>query len=355
MTGSYGSATRESGGGISRFVSVVPHADRKQAELRPSHPALTEGRSLFPSRVLPPGQANSVLVSGINSPKIGRRIMKGAWSGLPVFTLTLEERATCPRSCGLWSACYGNAMPAPQRHIHGAELEDAIEASLIRLMAKHRRGIAVRLHVLGDFYSPEYIRKWSAWMYRFPKLRVWGYTAHPASSRLGNMLDGLNALYPDRWVMRFSVDPMADFEDRQATTIWRQPESANVPEGMICPASAHKTAACGTCGLCWDPTVADKRIVFIGHGMNKARSRWQMPNNPIARAIHGAGGVRAVAAGMAFHPGTITRWRNTGRVPEGQLPAFERLIADLTPAITHAGAKRLTERGTTLSGDASAA
>ena len=44
-------------------------------------------------------------------------VTKGRWRGYPVFTLTLEERATCPSYCEQWDECYGNNMP------FGARLE----------------------------------------------------------------------------------------------------------------------------------------------------------------------------------------------------------------------------------------
>ena len=36
---------------------------------------------------------------GHNSAKVGGRAIRGRWKNLPIYTLTLEERATCPRSC----------------------------------------------------------------------------------------------------------------------------------------------------------------------------------------------------------------------------------------------------------------
>ena len=95
-----------SGGALRRFVSILP-SDR-HVHLGDHHPAVVEGRTLFPSRVEHPDQRPRLLVGGHNSRKIGRQVMKGRWKGFPIFTLTLEERATCPRSCAVWNDCYGN-------------------------------------------------------------------------------------------------------------------------------------------------------------------------------------------------------------------------------------------------------
>ena len=66
------------------------------------HPAVRAGRTIFASRVYAPDEVARVLKDGHQSRKIGRTIAKGHRRGWPIFTLTLEERATCPRSCGEW-------------------------------------------------------------------------------------------------------------------------------------------------------------------------------------------------------------------------------------------------------------
>ena len=47
--------------------------------------------------------------------KLGRLVTKGKFKGYKVFSLTLEERATCPTSCERWGDCYGNNMPFAHR------------------------------------------------------------------------------------------------------------------------------------------------------------------------------------------------------------------------------------------------
>ena len=54
--------------------------------------------------------------------KVGQFVHKGEFKGYRIFTLTLEERATCPKSCNQWDVCYGNNMPFAHRLEHGAEL-----------------------------------------------------------------------------------------------------------------------------------------------------------------------------------------------------------------------------------------
>ena len=42
-------------------------------------------------------------------------VKKGKFAGYVIFTLTLEERATCPRDCFHWDNCYGNNMAFAHR------------------------------------------------------------------------------------------------------------------------------------------------------------------------------------------------------------------------------------------------
>ncbi len=232
----------------------------------------------------PVERSQRVLISGHNNAKIGNTIERGPWVGMPIYTLTLEERATCPRTCELWRACYGNGMPAAPRRAHGPALIDRLDEEL-RYYARTcgDDGFALRLHILGDFWSAEYVAAWARWMLALPGLHVWGYTHWPIESEIGDLLAALNEGWPDRWVIRFSVPPDAAPRAGQVTTIWRQPDPGpRVPEGLLCPQQHDKTATCGTCGLCWAPATRSERIVFVGHGMRKRSNTSRAALAPIA-------------------------------------------------------------------------
>ena len=267
----HGGNKRPSGGALSRFAGTGSHARRASAELRADHPALDAGQTQYPSRVFYAGEVPRVLVSGKHNAKVGAFVTKGPWQWMPIYTLTLEERATCPRACTLWGACYGNAMPFSRRVVAGPELEAHLDVELRALQAAHPRGFVVRLHVLGDFYSARYVGAWVTWLDSLPALHVFGYTAHAADSSIGGALRIAGQVWPARWAVRHSVAPDAPWAPGQATTIWRKPAEAAVPEGLVCPAQQDRTAACATCGLCWHPAAKGKRIVFIGHGMNRTK------------------------------------------------------------------------------------
>lgn len=262
--------TRFEGDAQRRFAGKKPHADRAAAALAPRHPALIEGRSIFPSTVKGAAEVPRVFVSGHNNVKLGAVVAKGAWRGMPIYHLTLEERATCPRSCAVWSECFGNAMHLARRHRLDRALLVKMSWEIVALGKAHPQGFVIRLHTLGDFATLRYAAWWSVYLRWCPQLHIMGFTAQPDGSPQVAVIERMNARHPDRCAIRFSraVPTGQGFE---ATTIWRQPQGDWVPEGIICPAQTGKTACCATCGLCWAPAAFKETIVFIGHGKRAAR------------------------------------------------------------------------------------
>lgn len=241
------------GGPLRRFESLKPTGHG--VTLSPDHPAAVEGRTLFRGRAVHPDTRPRVLIDGHNSRKIGGRVMKGAWRGFPIFTLTLEERATCPRSCEQWLSCYGNGMRWPSRLEAGPALEKRLWEDLEAKQKKHPAGFVVRLHVLGDFYSTDYVDVWAEALDTFPALRVFGYTAHPIDSPIGTAIRELIGLHPDRFKLRFSGLDAPEFGAVVA-------DSADDTQHLVCPAQTGKTDCCATCALCWS---TDRTIAFLKH------------------------------------------------------------------------------------------
>jgi hypothetical protein len=238
-----------------------PLNGRPAKVLRHDHPAVVAGRTIYPSTVYAPTRdANGlwVLKSAANNGKIGGEILKGRWRGLPAYTLTLEERATCPTTCRHWRSCYGNKMHWAQRWQAGPDLEWRLEREVALLDCDHPDGFAVRLHELGDFYSVEYVELWGKLLERHPGLHIWGYTAHldgPIAAALGTLIER----YGDRFAMRFSNAP---FPFPYPTTITVETAAKKPADAILCPEQVGKTESCSTCGLCWQ---TDKRIAFIQH------------------------------------------------------------------------------------------
>ena len=246
--------------------------------------AAMNDRSVYSNRVksISEGMAKSErLIKKSTNIKLGKWVTKGKWKGFPILTLTLEERATCPRSCAHWFDCYGNNMMFATRYNAGADLEAMLETELTALQAKYPCGFLVRLHILGDFYSVGYVAKWAKWLGMFPALHVYGYTANrpnaiDATERaIGLALLSLSENCPTRWSVRFS----GNF-DRTSMTALSNDDSRSVAlveakAAFLCPTQISKSTGqyaakgeetlvpdCGACGLCW---TASKPVVFITH------------------------------------------------------------------------------------------
>lgn len=218
--------------------------------------------TIFRDKVEAPGTKAPLLKDGRNNSKIGGDVLKGRLKGARLYTLTLEERATCPRSCDLWTTCYGNAMPHSTRWKHGPELESQLRDEVAALCADGRL-ILLRLHVLGDFYSTGYVRMWADLLFRHPNLTVFGFTAWPARSPIGGAIDLLRETYPLRFMVRRSG----------ATGRWGSfvidfpTEKRRLGDAIVCPEQAEAMDGkqgrhCGNCALCWH---TDAPIVFVEH------------------------------------------------------------------------------------------
>jgi len=243
------------GGSLRRFASIEPKG--RSRSLSPDHPAVREARTIFPTTVNGVGnpRLKRLLKGGENSRKIGKRVTKGKLRGFPIFTLTLEERATCPRTCEVFESCYGNGMPYAQRIKHGREFEEALWNELADKQASHPHGFLVRLHILGDFYSADYAELWAEALEAYPALHIFGYTARSPQSEIGQVICEMLGVWPQRFHVRFSG--------------WNGPKNGSVvvdhaeqTEHLICPAQLGKTDCCATCALCWH---SDRTVAFLRH------------------------------------------------------------------------------------------
>lgn len=237
------------------------------------HAAVKERRTLFPSRVATtefPARTNhtseatkvtltpTIFKSGVNSRKIGSHVTKGAWKGMPIYTLTLEERATCPTYCEHFQDCFGNKMHWSTRFAVNAEFKLEMTRQAIMLAQKHPAGFVVRLHVLGDFPNVPYVRTWAWLMAKHEACHVFGYTRWKKESPIGRALQTVADAFPDRWKIRWSErgGEMGTKTTKDITL------KGNTPDGIVCPAQTNQTSCCGTCALCWS---TPKPIVFIQH------------------------------------------------------------------------------------------
>lgn len=255
---------------FSRFVKVphegpTGHVKASQLKLPGFGGSIEAGRSVFHKRGVKPVAAfKRLLVSGHSNVKIGRDVRVGErFQGYWIYTLTLEERNTCPPTCHHWRTCYGNNMPFAKRVEHGPELEAALRAEIAQMMLtvwqerSPAAGLLIRLHALGDFYSTTYVRLWNELLYKYPKLAVFGYTAQRRGDPIGDAIAEVKAKHGRRFAIRWS-----DGGDDEDCTVSLRPGAPKPDGAFVCPEQTGQVAGCGKCGLCWNKT---KNVAFIEH------------------------------------------------------------------------------------------
>lgn len=212
----------------------------------------------FKTRVLSPHDG-PLLVSGHSNVKIGRDVRKGALKGYWIYTLSLEERATCPVSCAHWTNCYGNAMPFAKRldHTH-PDFLPRLEAEIGALLAtRGRKGILIRLHALGDFYSAMYVAFWCRLLEKHDRLALFGYTARNNEDEIGQAVLHMRTRFGRRAMIRSS-----NGERHNLATVSIKTEADCPPDAFVCPEQTGKTRCCATCGACWSTM---KNVAFLEH------------------------------------------------------------------------------------------
>jgi hypothetical protein len=249
---------------LTRFVKVSTigrHRKQRRQQRLPGfeHDMVREGRTRFRKSVKTVSQVSHLLVSGHSNVKIGRDVRKAKFRGYWIYTLSLEERKTCPSSCRHWQTCYGNNMPWAKRVDHtDPDFLPTLENEIMRLASmSNRAGLLIRLHALGDFFSVEYVEFWMRMLREHPNLALFGYTARHPVTEIGDMVWLMNARWPERSFIRFS-----DGQLPEMSTVSIGDESGCPPNAFICPEQTGKTRCCATCGACWS---TKKNVAFMEH------------------------------------------------------------------------------------------
>lgn len=242
-------------------VSLSRFRKKESAKRRPAAPMpLDATGTRFKHSLVKVNDAGNLLVSCHNNVKIGRDVRKGLFRGYWIYSLSFEERATCPSSCHHWTTCYGNAMPFAKRidHREPGLLMLRLEQQLQGLLSvRGRVGVLVRLHALGDFFSRDYVRFWGNMLALHDRLAIYGYTAHHPTSEIGFAIWCLKRIYGRRFAIRFSNGGA-----EKDCTIAVPKGTESVEGAFICPEQTGKTLACATCGACWS---TDKTVAFLDH------------------------------------------------------------------------------------------
>jgi hypothetical protein len=211
------------------------------------------------------GSKNGLLKKGSSNKKLGFKITSKKWTGKRLYSLTLVERETCPTTCHHWDDCYGNNMPFAHRY-KNANIDLLLEKEIESLMLKHKEGIVIRLHVLGDFYSVSYVEFWEEMLLRHPKLCLFGYTARKGDN-IAHAIWLLNKRFSDRCVIRHSGnfeagEPHGDSQEPFKEDWSYAAEESFTGASFDCPEQTGKLKDCASCGLCW---TTKKTVRFISH------------------------------------------------------------------------------------------
>lgn len=236
----------------------IKEPTRHQKNRAPTLAPVGASGTQFKTRVLPVAGMTQILVSGHSNVKIGRDVRKGALKGYWIYTLSLEERATCPSSCAHWRDCYGNNMPFAKRVDHtDPTFLPTLDTEIARLASiRGRAGVLIRLHALGDFYHPTYVDFWRDQLRKHPNLALFGYTAHPWASTIGQRLQLVRDEFGARAMIRHSDGGLSTM-----STVSTSDPTVRLPDAFVCPEQTGKTQCCATCALCWS---TPKNVAFVG-------------------------------------------------------------------------------------------
>ena len=218
--------------------------------------AIDNGRTIYTNNVYDSISHNGKLLKVSNNKKLGKsKILKGRHKNKLIYSLSLEERKTCPTSCFHWKTCYGNNMPFAHRFMGNDALMKRLDDELNILSTKHKEGILIRLHVVGDFFSVNYVKFWKKMLSKYNGISIFGYTARTPFSEIGKEIAIMRCLNWDRFSIRFSNS----MEKISANS----EDFANAKEGIVCPEQLDKTKNCASCGLCWNKNIDN--IIFKTH------------------------------------------------------------------------------------------
>ncbi|MBV7408730.1 hypothetical protein [Maritimibacter sp. DP1N21-5] len=215
-------------------------------------------------RTWAPGETETILKDGRNSSKIGGAVLRGEIKGAKILTFALEERATCPRACAHWRTCYGNNLHLTRRWSPNFAMFGQITREIEAACATYDH-VLIRLHVLGDFYSFDYLRFWVDLLDKHENLWVFGFTAHKPDTEIGRGIVRVR----EALGRRFSIRHSGVSGEWGTVTIPFPTDAKRIGDIIVCPEQRagngddpDETKHCGSCALCWRTSAP---IGFIQH------------------------------------------------------------------------------------------
>ena len=233
--------------------------------------AIKNGRTVYTNNVFSTANYNTNLLKLSSNKKLGKFVSKGRHKNKYLYSLSLEERKTCPKTCFHWKTCYGNNMPFAHRFRVSKNLLVRLHKEIKLLSIKHKEGILIRLHVLGDFYSVAYVKFWKKMLSLYPNISIYGYTARTPYSKIGKEIIKLRGEIWDRFSVRLSNNVTHKLTANSEDLLSEKLLLSNNVIGLkcqsshyvICPEQLNQVKDCASCGLCWNNNIDN--IIFKTH------------------------------------------------------------------------------------------
>ena len=193
---------------------------------------------------------------------------------LPSFSLPVIT--TCPGKTPFCDQyCYGLKGMFTLQQIkdkNERRLDASLRSDFVPIIVKEiqkTRAPAFRLHVIGDFYSPEYIKRWGQIATILYEVIFFGSTRSWRCEFLSKPLKEFRDL--ENVYMKASVDA-TDYLDPFSCG-WRVWSIEG--EGLPCPHDSRAVQDCASCGRCWTQKETDTSF----------RLRWGRQTDYIALAF----------------------------------------------------------------------
>ena len=158
-----------------RFTQHFSVSPNSQIGLPATHAAVLHGRTLFPSSVQVGGPVPAHSCVWGEPKKNWRSGNEGSLVSMP-FSVSRWKRGRRASELSPLAELLWEWHALARRHKHGEAFERKLEQEIAAKQRECPDGFVVRVHILGDFYSPIYVVLWRRWLRLFPALRLFGYS-----------------------------------------------------------------------------------------------------------------------------------------------------------------------------------
>lgn len=185
-----------------------------------------------------------------------------ASSGAPIYNFGIPAykaksgRLTCPNASHCVKGCYArqgayvwsNVRQAFERRLHVTR--DPLFTTVLIHEIKKRKITRVRIHDSGDFYSPQYLKKWISIANALPNVQFYAYTKMISLVKSAQLPDNFTIIFSYGGKEDHLIDPINDRHSKVFSS------NAELQAQGYVDASHDDTLSCGE----------NKRIGLVYHG-----------------------------------------------------------------------------------------